>query len=82
MICILLASKIWGEEKDYEVYAKDENIVQVDPSKGIIIGRAAGKETSVSQLQYIQNVHTTRHLTARHLTTRHFSTRHPDNSLP
>jgi hypothetical protein len=45
------AVKMWGEDREFEVSVKEEDVVDLDPVRGVIIGRAAGHETTVGTIQ-------------------------------
>jgi hypothetical protein len=51
----LLALKIWGEDREYTVSTKEEDIVSVDAARGILTARAPNQETTVSEDQRINN---------------------------
>jgi hypothetical protein len=44
----LSALKIWGEDREFTVSTKEEDIVSVDAARGILTARALNQETTVS----------------------------------
>ncbi len=51
----LLALKIWGEDREFTISTKEEDIVSVDAARGILTARAPNQETTVSEDQLIYN---------------------------
>ncbi len=51
----LSALKIWGDEREFTVSTKEEDIVSVDAARGILTARTLNQETMVSENQLIYN---------------------------
>ncbi len=45
------AVKMWGEDREFEASVKEEGVVDLDPVRGVIIGRVDGHETTVGTIQ-------------------------------